>query len=267
MTCKKYLPRDDLSPWLACGLEWRLTSPKFIPDIFPGTGAEILFNIGDKIKISTTPGITNITIDNQSAVLLTPRKVKVSFSSFGDFHTLSLRLNTAAFFDIFSIPLPLTIDQVLTLEQLSINYPKNNSLKSDGIIKLSHWLRENISKRKPKKIDMLFQIEQFYKECSIESLRKSVDLHPRQIQRKIHEYVGVNARYLQRTARFQKTLRFLLQGKPILGGALDFGFYDQSHFTKDCVFYTQLTPKKIITEEHMMLNHYNHNINITSGFI
>lgn len=80
-------------------------------------------------------------------------------------------------------------------------------------------------------------------------------------------YIGVDARYFQRTARFQRTLRKLLTGEPLLAALLDEGYCDQSHFIKNCQFFTQRSPGHLLTSEQMALNHYNPQISKLVGFI
>ena len=70
---------------------------------------------------------------------------------------------------------------------------------------------------------------------------------------------GFDAKYFERTARFQSTLRTQLNGTSnnYVDIALDNGYYDQPHFIKEFRYFTGMSPKKYLIKANFMLNHYN----------
>ncbi|WP_241639843.1 helix-turn-helix domain-containing protein [Rosenbergiella epipactidis] len=270
MKCNKYIPYGDISPWLSLCLEWFFDKSDFIPEIFPGTGNEILFNLGDEMNVSVLKDNTTVSqtiIASGSAIIITPREYRVKFSSSRKIHFLTLRFKTAAFFDIFGIPVNLVKDCIISLNDLNIDYPNINNLLINKTETLGEWLRKKISVKKNNELILLEPIERFYHNCNYDLLFGSVVFNKRTLQRKIHHHVGVDIRSLQKNSRFQKAIKELFKGRPLLNTILDYGFYDQSHFIKNCVTYTSLSPKKLFTDQHITLNHYNVNTYIIAGYI
>lgn len=110
-------------------------------------------------------------------------------------------------------------------------------------------------------------IENLYHGLSYDEFLQLSGISRRTLQRQFRSYIGVDARYFQRTARFQRALRKLLNGKPLIDTLLDVGYCDQSHFIKNCQFFTQRSPSHLLTPEQMALNHYNPKISKLIGFI
>ncbi|QHB31948.1 AraC family transcriptional regulator [Yersinia canariae] len=270
MQCRRYHPSPDLEPWLAHCWEWRFNKSHVIPEIFPGTGAEILFNLGDNISITSVSRLgfsESFSVNSGAAVLLCPRHAHLSFSASGCIHILSLRLRSASCFELFGIPLEHISDQVLQLDELGISLPAIELVYEQGAGALGQWMRQQLARRPRRELDLLRPIEKLYHGLSYSEFLQLSGISPRTLQRQFRSYIGVDARYFQRTARFQRTLRKLLTGTPLLDTLLDGGYCDQSHFIKSCQFFTQRSPGHLLTPEQMTLNHYNPQISRLAGFI
>lgn len=268
MQCLRYQPAPDLIPWLVHGLEWRLDKNQFIPEIFPGTGAEIIFNMGDALSVtglSPQDLSRNFSIAPGTATLLCPRYSRLSFTAHGHIHLASLRLRSAACFGLFGIPVEQICDQVLPLSELEVTPPPAEFISQWKGRDLGHWMRQRLSQRPAPDPALVQVIEKLYYGMSGAELQQQLGISARTFQRRLRHYTGVDMRYFQRTARFQRTLRRLLSGAPLFDALLDGGYCDQSHFIKSCQFFTQRSPKYLLTPEHKALNHYNPQVNRLAG--
>ncbi|WP_392551565.1 helix-turn-helix domain-containing protein [Orbus wheelerorum] len=269
MLCRRYRPQPDLAPWLAHCWEWSFNKNDILPEIFPGTGAEILFNLGDNFSITSISqyGLPQNFLVNQGAViLLSPRYSRLIFSTCKQGHILSLRLRSAAWFEIFNIPLDLLCDQVLHLDELGVFPTKAEIILKQGAPILSHWIRQELTNRSRRNINFLQPIEKLYRGIPYSEFRQLLDINTRTLQRRLRCYLGVDARYFQRTARFQRTLHRLSSGTLLFDAMLEEGYYDQSHFIKDCQFFTQRSPTNLLTQEQIIINYYNHEIDTFVSF-
>lgn len=270
MQCRRYQPSPDLEPWLAHCWEWQFRKSHVIPDIFPGTGAEVLFNLGDNISITSDSRLgfsRRFSVNSGGAVLLCPRHTHLSFSASDSIHILSIRLRSASCFELFDIPLEHISDQVLQLDELGISRPSIELVYEQGVGALGCWIRQQLARRPGRELSLMRPIEKLYHGLSYDEFLQLSGISRRTLQRQFRSYIGVDARYFQRTARFQRTLRKLLTGEPLLDTLLDEGYCDQSHFIKNCQFFTQRSPGHLLTSEHMALNHYNPKICKLIGFI
>lgn len=271
MLCRKYQPAPDLTPWLAQGWEWRFKKSQHIPEIFPGTGAELLFNLGTPLSITNiwqqNSPQQHFIVDSGAAVLLCPRHTRLCFATNGDVHLLALRLRSSACFDLFGIPLEHISDQVIDLNELGVTLPSAEQLIKLGPGTLGHWLRQQLSRRPTRDLALAQAIESLYYGVPGTELQQQLGMNTRTFQRRLRCHIGVDARYFLRTARFQRTLRQLLSGSPLLDTLLAHGYCDQSHFIKSCHFFTQRSPGQLLTLEHKTLNHYSPEVNELAGFL
>ncbi|MGL5841158.1 MAG: helix-turn-helix domain-containing protein [Aeromonas hydrophila] len=271
MLCRKYQPAPDLAPWLAQGWEWRLSKSQHIPEIFPGTGTELLFNLGAPLSITSiwqqgSPQ-QHVTVDSGTTALLCPRHTRLCFATNSDVHLLALRLRSSACFDLFGVPLEHLRDQILGLNDLGVALPSSEQLMKQGAKTLGPWLRQQLSRRPERDLALTRAIEHLYYGTPGTELQQQLGMNARTFQRRLRCHIGVDARYFLRTARFQRTLRQLLSGSPLLDTLLAQGYCDQSHFIKSCQFFTQRSPGQLLTPEHKALNHYSSQINRLAGFL
>ncbi|MGU5814346.1 helix-turn-helix domain-containing protein [Aeromonas hydrophila] len=268
MQCHKFQPAPDLVPWLAQGWEWRLGHPQPMPEMFPGTGAEILFNLGDPLTITILSSADlprTVTVATGTAVLLCPRHARLRFAAHGQTHLLGLRLRSSACFDLFGVPLEQLSDRVLSLDELGIVCPDPEWLMQERAGGLGAWLRQQVASRPPRDLALVRAIEQLYYGTPAIELQQQLGMSARTFQRRLHRHLGVDARYFLRTTRFQRALRQLLSGAPSLDALLEQGYCDQPHFIKSCHFFTGRSPGQLLTPEHQRLNHYSLQINRPAG--
>jgi AraC-like DNA-binding protein len=101
-------------------------------------------------------------------------------------------------------------------------------------------------------------------ELSVKGLGETTQLSERQLERLFAEQVGIPPRTYLKISRFQRvvslfTQRQLLDARPaLLPLALEAGYYDQSHFIRDCKQLTGLTPEAYFsTMDPLLSGSYN----------
>ncbi|MFJ8436655.1 helix-turn-helix domain-containing protein [Kitasatospora sp. NPDC094019] len=82
----------------------------------------------------------------------------------------------------------------------------------------------------------------------MDRLAETIGVGPRQLQRMFPAAVGAGPKEFQRLARFQRVARLLLRSERPhrLAAALDAGYYDQSHFTRESRRLTGERPAELL---------------------
>ncbi|MGF1717558.1 helix-turn-helix domain-containing protein [Photobacterium chitinilyticum] len=245
---------------------WEQSSPLMIPDILPGTGVEIMLNLGAPLVIES-PASAQLKFG--SGLVICPRRSAYKVKVTGATKLLSIRFRSAGFFQLFGIPLTTIADQVVDVSQIMPKELLLRIIESDSTIEaialLEVWLMQQIGPRCAGASELEWAINRIYYQSShdvIADVKRSLNISERTFQRKFKAYTGVDAKYFERTSRFQSTLRTLLSGchHQYTAVVLEHGYYDQPHFIKDCKYFTGLTPKQFLTEDNFVLNHYNNDI-------
>ncbi|NBI53817.1 helix-turn-helix domain-containing protein [Photobacterium alginatilyticum] len=245
---------------------WEQNTPLMIPDILPGTGVEIMLNLGAPLVIDS-PKSAQLKFGD--GLVICPRKSAYKMTSMGATKLLSIRFRSAAFFPLFGIPLTTIADQVVEISQLMPKGLLLRIIESDStlaaIALLEGWLMQLVRPVSASTSELGWAVDKIYYQNSpdvIADIKRSLNISERTFQRKFKAYTGVDAKYFERTSRFQSTLRTLLSGchQQYTAIVLDHGYYDQPHFIKDCKHFTGLTPKQFLTESNFALNHYNNDI-------
>jgi AraC-like DNA-binding protein len=85
---------------------------------------------------------------------------------------------------------------------------------------------------------------------NIDSLATHLALSPSQLRRRCLQAVGVSPKVLQRTLRFQGFLALAQAGAVAAGGlagvAVDVGYADQAHLSRECLRLSGLTPSQLL---------------------
>ena len=80
----------------------------------------------------------------------------------------------------------------------------------------------------------------------VETLADELGFSERQLRRRCHAAVGYGPKTLQRVLRFRRFLRQAETGDDLARIALDAGYADQAHLTRDCARLSGLTPGQLI---------------------
>ena len=92
---------------------------------------------------------------------------------------------------------------------------------------------------------LLSELKQLEQQLSARRVNNKSDVSPRQLQRLVNNEYGVSPHKLASIRRFQKAARNLfVDTKPLSEQAIESGYSDQSHMTRELKRYSGLTPKE-----------------------
>ena len=103
-----------------------------------------------------------------------------------------------------------------------------------------------------------------YNKINVSDLCRDSCLSQRQVERKMKAAVGVSPKSFQQIARFEGVIKELLLNRQqkYLDKAIDYGYYDQSHFLKEFKKYIGEYPHCFLQEKNFMSNFYNRKLHI-----
>nr|MBL8411462.1 AraC family transcriptional regulator [Dechloromonas sp.] len=98
---------------------------------------------------------------------------------------------------------------------------------------------------------------------TVGALASRLKISPRQMERRVLSLTGKTPAELRRLGRLQKTLRTLLLAPEscLLDVALANGYYDQSHFSRDCRELAQVSPGRLLQAARTKTHFYNTPLN------
>lgn len=85
--------------------------------------------------------------------------------------------------------------------------------------------------------------ENYFRKLSLDQVAKKFVVDKYQLIRQFKKYIGVTPNSYLTMLRIEKARKLIMQHCPIVTVALETGFYDQSHFHRNFLYYTGLTPK------------------------
>jgi AraC-like DNA-binding protein len=256
------MPCSQLNSYIAKYWLWQFPESLSIPEIFPGTGMELLFNLGPPVPTSQP---TTGTIGTGQAVLICPRTLSFRASTSGKNKLVSVRFRSSGFFRLFAIPMIELSDRITDAHSLIPDdlIPRLFDAKCDNEIVsiLENWLLTRINIGLVSRDGISRTIDDIYyqrHQGGIRDVHQSLNMSERTFQRKFKLYTGVSAKYFDRTARFQSTLKTILSNPtiPYIRTALDNGYYDQPYFINEFKFFTHQSPKQYLSHDlsHSDLN-------------
>lgn len=259
-------PNHALLPYISRYWSWENESqlPSLLP---PGSGCELLFFYRKPIDIVQSNGKTYC---QATSALLLPRSDYFKFRSDEPIDFISVRFCTGALRHFCPFPVNELIDNCLSAGD--VWNKKGNAVerlirRADGLSErvglIESFLLEQLEanyKFKHRWLDPVFN-HLFYqqKEANIENIVEQCGISLRQFQRVFLPAAGVNPKYYQRIVRMESVTRQLLltHEKDYLSVALDNGYYDQSHFIKECRHFIGTTPGLFFNEDNFMSHFYN----------
>lgn len=98
-----------------------------------------------------------------------------------------------------------------------------------------------------------------YNKVKGQEIAQGMNISYRHFQRGFKQAFGVSPKFFQQIARFQSTIKYLMLHKEehYLECALTNGYYDQSHFIKDCQRFIGVKPMDFLTNHNFMTHFYN----------
>ncbi len=242
---------------------WQQSVGGVLPCMFPGTGAELLFNLAEEPIELEINGIKRCL--GRDALVCCPRKYRLQLKSKGAVKLLSIRFRSSGFYLLFNIPMQQLVDQLYFLSDISplsdLQSIFDNVSDTQRLFLLERWLMQKLDRLKPYRNSFFWAVDQIYyrrEQCILNTVKAEVACSERSFQRKFKIFTGVDAKYFSRTARFQSSLKHLLacSSNHFSDISQDTQFYDQSHFIKEFKHFSGLSPSEYLVEKNFKLNYY-----------
>ncbi|RHX88196.1 helix-turn-helix domain-containing protein [Leptospira stimsonii] len=244
-----------LNPWIVCYWGWESDSisghPTELPKVFPSVENELHISYGDPIRIGTMNDGNEEWNSSQGHIIgnhLSPFRI----SPEGNVGFFNIRLFPGAFSELFRIPGKEVRSHVGDLRIL------NNKEHSDFIERIraagsfqervsisDTYFRKLLSTKKQTEsvvVEAVKKIRMSKGKIPISKLILDLGANKKTLERKFQERIGYNPKEFARVVRFQNAA-WMRPGKQSLSDlALDAGYYDQSHFTKEFVSLSGYSP-------------------------
>jgi len=239
-------------------------------DIFPGTGADLLFSLKDPL-IETLTNNNRVCLDNSHLICQREGRRKIRLGE----NTLifAVRFRSWALCNFCGIPVSNLKDTFVPSSQIWGEHRITQLMEKLllcrnelNVVKLfDEFLLEQLDVHYKNDESLFHAVDQIYYHCddmSIRSLSDGCEISNRHLRRKFIEIVGVSPKRFQKIARFQHLMRHsMLNGRsPNLDDALRMGYFDQSHFIKDFSHFTDQSPGLFFNENLQKSHFYNNSI-------
>ena len=263
-----FLPNQYLYPYIS--RYWIWENESCLPKIFSGTGAELMFTYGEPLNVIHKG---EILILPKSYVMM-PRFDCYQLQSQGKYGFISVRFRAGAFRHFCPNSSTEFIDAFISIDEFwgmkGMVLQEKLMLTNDaaGKIKiieqyLMRLLLEN--QKMDRYVDAAVNLLLYnYQRVNINELSQLFFVSPRQMERKLKIAVGVSPKGFQKISRFEALIKklLLLRETKYLKRAMDYGYYDQSHFLKDCKKYLGETPCAFLQEKNFSSHFYNETLHI-----
>jgi AraC-like DNA-binding protein len=205
--------------------------------IFPDGRVELVFHYGGSFWRHCAGG----EVVKQPASLLVGQMVEpVVLAPEGSAGVAAIRLRSAAARSLLRCSMQEVSGRFVDLEAI---FPSSRALRerlaearSDAgrVSALEEWLIALIGPSpKPAIEAVVGSILQSRGRASIDALVALTGYGVRQLERQFREDVGLSPKTFSRIVRLQSALQRIREGLPLTDVALDCGFYDQAHMTRD----------------------------------
>ncbi|MFZ6745512.1 helix-turn-helix domain-containing protein [Undibacterium sp. JH2W] len=248
------------------GWESEATELIALPELLPGTGAELYFHYrrpfhfrrqGDTVEQALT-----------QAHLLCLRQQSVSLSASADLGFIAVRFKIGMLSRFSKIPMQEMTDLTVSVEDIwgqaarslcqQLSYA---SLLSERLELIQVFLLRHL---RPVAPDALIEqamplLYRQYAHLSIASLAEHFCIGRRQFERRFLAASGQTANSVKCSSRFQHTVRSLMLNQHMHAAsvALDHGYYDQAHFIHEFKKFTGSSPDQYLKLARSRTHFYN----------
>lgn len=239
---------------------WSWENESQLPSMMLGTGSELMLHYGDRL-------CTPAQIPLARSFLISPKTRRFTPQASGITGFISVRFRAGALRHFCAIPVHEIVDQPLDIYDLwgnagveledrilhAVDMPSRLAVLDQFLLSMLQRYR------KPERwLDRSFE-QLYYRTASLDAVIAAAPVSLRSFQQTFKHNVGISAKHFQKIARFESVLRQLLLEKrsDYLGLALDRGYFDQSHFIRDCREFTGQTPLGYLQERNFSAHFYN----------
>lgn len=236
-----------------------------LPTLWPGSGAELYFHYREPFRYLSAPGEA---VACNFAHLLCLRRQALPLCPSDRLGFVAVRLRAGMLHRFTDVPGGELIDRAFPVEALwgragqALVQRLAECEAMPGRVRLIHdFLLKCL---RPESADILVEqaVTALYRESasiSICRLAARLNIGPRQLERRMLALTGQTPVELRRLGRLQKTLRALLLAPEaeLLDVALANGYYDQSHFSRDCRALVAAPPGQLLRAARAKTHFYN----------
>ena len=236
-----------------------------LPTLLPGTGAELYFHYRQPFRHLTTEGMQ---LACAPAHLLCLRSLPVALCASGDVGFIAVRFRAGMLHRFTDIPAGELIDRQHAVDEL---WGGAGKAVMQGIAECAtqsarlRLIQDFLAKcLRAKATDTLAEhaVSLLYRESasiSIGQLAARLKIGTRQMERRVRALTGQSPAELRRLGRLQKSVRALLLAPEaaLLDVALANGYYDQSHFSRDCRELAHDSPGRLLQVARAKTHFYN----------
>lgn len=256
-------PHQYLQPYI--DRYWLWEDENCFPKILPGTGTELMFHFHKPFAVNSG----NYYAEMPTCHIVSPRYITYDVKPIGRIGFIAVRFRAGAFRKFCKEPMNEIIDSFIEIQEIwgrqggtfgnqvieAKSLENRISIIETFLMKCLH----NFEKQEKWLDYAVNKIYYDYNVLQLNSISDELAISNRQIQRKIKEYVGVSPKVFQRIARLESVMKYLLlnKKKDYLDIALDRGYYDQSHFIKECNNFLGASPSIFLQEKNFMSHFYN----------
>jgi AraC-like DNA-binding protein len=261
MNYQEVLPSQKLRPFVKCF--WQLEDNLLESRdelILPDGKMELIFQLGDVFEQSrSAPDTTGkATIAGQLTKAITIKPI-------GKISLFGVRFTPQGFTAIFEEKAGQFLNQEVFISDMDIQGKEIeekiffSAHFEERIMSIEEYLIHRLSTSRVSDLNtrvgsrILLETPQ---EDKIAKMAKDLKISLRQFERQFKDQVGLSPSSFIKIARFQKAIRSKVS-MPSMGlaeVAIKNGYYDQSHFTRDCKDITGLSPKSYFRQEHQLNN-------------
>ncbi len=217
--------------------------------IFPDGRVELVFHFGVPFERS----LDNAGFERQPRWLVVGQMTRATqLRATGATRALGVRLRPATAGRVLAPPLEELRDSIVPLASAGLRRPVPSAALEDArdtptcIAVLEHWLRGCLAVSEPLPDALLHAVATTMRapgSVSLDTLLAQSGLSARQLERAFARHVGLPPKLFARIVRFQSVFAAASGARPALAGlALDCGYADQPHFTRDFREFSGTTP-------------------------
>lgn len=256
-------PSPALRPWISRYWSWQ--NEACLPPLLPGSGAELFFWYRQPVGIARAGEVCT---GRHGSALMLPRDSVFHFHFTPPVSFIAVRFRTGALRHFSPLPEAELIDtefqpadiwgkDIIRLEQ---QIAESGQL-TEQLLLIEHFLTKILRPcwRHPWLDEAARQMYYYHQTVTQSELVIQSGFSARHFQQLFRRHYGVAPRHFQRITRLEQLIRHLLLNRrqSCLESALEYGYYDQSHFINDFRGLTGLTPSCFFQESNFSAHFYN----------